>query len=142
MATVNEDGSPHNTPYFFLYDDKLRYLYWSSHSNSQHSRNAARTGQVFVALYDALGAGGGLYIRAEQAHALEGAEFDTALTVHNRFRANYDKHPIPREVYDNGPQRMWSAVPTNFWVNIAERDDSGWVTRDFRVEIKVEDLIH
>jgi general stress protein 26 len=26
MATVNVDGSPHNTPFFFIYDDQLEYI--------------------------------------------------------------------------------------------------------------------
>jgi hypothetical protein len=28
MATVNEDGTPHNTPYFFMYDETITHLYW------------------------------------------------------------------------------------------------------------------
>ena len=52
MATVNDDGTPHNTPFFFLYDKDLSHIYWGSHPEAQHSRNIARTGEVFVVSYD------------------------------------------------------------------------------------------
>jgi hypothetical protein len=142
MATVNADGSPHNTPYFFMCDDTLEHLYWGSHSESQHSKNILRTGQVFVVLYD-MRERGGLYIRAEQAHMVEGEESAAALAVHNKLRARDGRPPIPDTYYADtkNPQRMWGAVPTNFWVNGAERDADGWITRDIRVEIWAKDLL-
>lgn len=39
MATVNPDGTPHNTPYFFIHDPEFTKLYWGSHIDSQHSKN-------------------------------------------------------------------------------------------------------
>src|ERR1039458_3055147 len=78
MATVNEDGSPHNTPYYFMRSDDLRHLYWGSHPASEHSKNVARTGQIFVVLYDAIKRGG-LFIQANQAHAVEGSDRTSAV---------------------------------------------------------------
>lgn len=52
MATVNKDGSPHNTPYYFLYDETLEHLYWASHPESLHSGNVVRSQQIFVVVYD------------------------------------------------------------------------------------------
>ena len=46
IATVNEDGSPHNSPVRFLYDPKLEYIYWGSHPDSIHSKNITKTGQL------------------------------------------------------------------------------------------------
>lgn len=142
MATVNDDGSPHNTPYFFMYDDTLDHLYWGSHPESQHSKNLLRTGQLFVVLYDMMERGG-LYIRAEQGHMVEGEELAKALDVHNKFRARDGKLPIPEAYYagTKSPQRMWTAVPTNFWVNGVERDADGWIARDIRIEVEAKDLL-
>src|SRR5882757_1777190 len=85
MATVNEDGSPHSTPYFFMRSEDLTHLYWGSHPDSQHSQNVARDGQIFMVLYDAIERGG-LFIQANEAHATEGEELVEALKVHNARR--------------------------------------------------------
>lgn len=50
MATVNDDGLPHNTPYFLMYDENLKHLYWGSHVDSQHSQNILRTGRSCLLL--------------------------------------------------------------------------------------------
>jgi len=141
MATVNDDGSPHNTPFYFLHDDKLKYIYWGSHPDSQHSKNVLRTGQIFVVLYDAIKRGG-LYIRAEQGQSLQGTALDEALRVHNQFRAKEHQMPLERNYYSGvSPQRMWSAQTVSFWVNGVERDEKGLVIKDIREEISAEDVL-
>lgn len=141
MATVNEDGTPHNTPYFFMCSPDLRYLFWGSHPASQHSQNIVRTGQIFVVLYDAHERGG-LYIRADKAHITEGQELEVALEVHNRRRAAEGRAPIPMEYYQGGsPQHMYTATVQQLWVNEAIRDANGVLVRDQRAEIAKEDLL-
>lgn len=134
MATVNKDGTPHNTPYRFLIDENLEYLYWGSHPDSQHSQNVNRTGEIFVVLYEA-NEGGGLYIKANQAHVLQGIELDTALKIHNQYREAENKQPVSTEYYIDGPQEMYGAKITNFYVNFSEKDEQGWVLRDYRQEV-------
>jgi hypothetical protein len=141
MATVNTDGSPHNTPFMWLHDTGLTRIYWGSHSESQHSRNILRTGQLFVVVYSAFDQGG-LYIRAEAGHPLEGVELDEALEIHNAFRASENKNELPLSYYSGGsPQRMWAADVTGLWVNDVVRDDEGHVTKDYRLEITAADLL-
>lgn len=140
MATVNEDGSPHNTPYFFMYDNSLTHVFWGSHPDSQHSQNVARTGQLFIVLYEA-DKGGGLYIQADEGHTTEGAELEAALTVHNNFRAKNGKDPLPLSYYHTGPQCMYMATVRKLWVNASERNADGRVIRDVRHEITQEDLL-
>jgi hypothetical protein len=141
MATVNEDGSPHNTPYFFMCSADLKRLYWGSHPQSEHSKNIVRTGQIFVVLYDAFERGG-LFIRADGAHIAEGAELDEALTEHNRRRALQGSDLLPREYYvGESSQRMWVSTARQFWVNGTERDTDGFIVRDIRTEIRREDLL-
>jgi hypothetical protein len=141
MATVNEEGSPHNTPYYFIRSPDLKYLYWGSHPNSQHSRNVVRTGQIFVVLYDAMERGG-LYIQADNAHVTEGDELQRSLQAHNVRRAAEDKPPLPLSYYTSAsPQRMYMATTRMFWTVNSERDASGLTIRDYRIEIPRESLL-
>lgn len=141
MATVNEDGTPHNTPFLFLHDDALEHIYWGSHPDSLHSKNVLRTGKIFVVLYDAA-IRGGLFIQAEDAHPVEGEELERALAAHNRVRASRGQDQLPLEYYAGGsPQRMWQAAITHFWVNGTLRDESGHIIQDIRTEVRVSDLL-
>jgi hypothetical protein len=49
LATVNQDGSPHNTPLFYIVGEGLR-LYWLSSHKSPHSLNL-KNGPVSVAIF-------------------------------------------------------------------------------------------
>jgi hypothetical protein len=142
MATVNEDGTPHNSPVRFVYDEKLEHIYWASHPQSLHSVNIIRTGQIFLALFDRIERGG-LYIKGEDVHPVEGAELVQALTVHNSFRAKEGSTILAMDYYQgNSPQRMWQAKITNLWVNGVERGADGHIARDGRQEITAQDLLN
>jgi hypothetical protein len=141
MATVNEDGSPHNTPYFFMCSADLTRLYWGSHPQSLHSQNVARSGQVFVVLYEA-DKRGGLYIRADNARIAEGDALNEALAEHNRRRELQGKDAISLDYYQGGmPQRMYIAETKQFWVNGTERGSDGYIIRDIRTEVPRETLL-
>lgn len=141
MATVNEDNTPHITPFMFLYDKPLKHIYWGSHPDSLHSKNILRTGQAFMVVYDSA-EGGGLYMKTDNVHPLEGEELKAALKIHNATRAARGQDSLSLDYYTgDSPQRMWSATPVKFWVNDAERDADGHISRDFRVEINREDLV-
>ena len=141
MATVNGDGTPHNTPFMLMYDDALEHIYWGSHPASEHSKNVLRTGQIFVVLYDAVERGG-LYIRAQNAHQVEGGELDTALAIHNKIRAERGQDQLQLSYYiDASPQRLWSASITQLWVNGTKRGDDGHIIQDIRTEIDASDLL-
>lgn len=141
MATVNEDGSPHNTPYFFMYDATLTHVYWGSHAESQHSKNVARTGQIFIALYSE-NTKGGLYLKADNARITEGEELNQAVVVHNQARARFGKTPpIDRAYYEQGAQHMYAADIKQMWVNLVERGPNGEHLRDYRHEVTADDLL-
>jgi hypothetical protein len=141
MATVNEDGSPHNSPFLFLHDAALTRVYWGSHLASQHSLNVLRTGNVFVVVYDALERGG-LYIRAGEGRIAEGDELDEALAVHNAYREREGKSRLERGYYaDENGQRMWLADISGLWVNDTERNTEGLIVKDFRREVSADDLL-
>lgn len=141
MATVNKDGTPHNTPLMIMYDDTLEHVYWGSHPNSEHSKNILRTGQIFVVVYDA-NERGGLYIKASNAHQLKGSELTHALSIYNNIREVRGQDQLPLSYYaGTSPQRMWSATIIQFWVNGTRRDDNGHIAQDVRTEIKATDLL-
>lgn len=142
MATVNADGSPHNTPFFFVYNDNFSHIYWGSHPDAVHSQNIVRTGQIFVVLYDsAKPKMGGIYISARNAHALSGDELTTGLAVHNTFRQQEGKQPLEANYYAKGnPQQMYSADPVTCWVLMSENDQQGLRIRDYRQEINITQL--
>lgn len=141
MATVNADGSPHSTPYFFMRSPDLQYLYWGSHPDSLHSQNVARTGQIFVILYDAQERGG-LYIQADDAHIAEGDELTQALKAHNDRRTAEGKDPLPIEYYQGeNPQRMYIATVRKLWTVVPEHDPNSLLIRDVRFEITRDQLL-
>ncbi len=141
MATVNDDGSPHNSPMRFLYDPKLEYIYWGSHPEAMHSKNIARTGQIFAVLYDR-NERGGVYMRCDDAHELAGKELEDALKIHNGFRVKEGSKPLELSYYTgNSPQRMYASKITNLWVNHAEKNADGLLIKDGRMEITAEDIL-
>jgi hypothetical protein len=142
MATVNADGSPHNTPYFFMRSPDLQHLYWGSHPNSLHSQNIARTGQIFVVLYDAQERGG-LYMQADDAHTTEGDELTQALQAHNDRRVAEGKDPLTADYFQApNPQRMYIATVRRLWTVMSDRDENGLIIQDKRVEITCDQLLH
>lgn len=141
MATVNKDGSPHNTPIRFLYDPKLEYIYWGSHPDSVHSINIKRAGKIFLVLYDAIQRGG-LYMKCENAKVVDGDDLKKALEVHNSFRVKEGSEPLTIEYYtSDSPQRMWRALITNFWVNTSEKGKNNHLIKDGREEVTAKDLL-
>lgn len=141
LATVNEDGSPHNSPVRLMYSPNLEYLYWASHPEAQHSKNVSRTGQVFAVIYDRMERGG-LYMKCSLGHELSGAELEEALKVHNDLRIKEGSEPLPLSYYENeSPQRMYAAKIDALYANYSERGADGRLIKDGRMEIKAEGLL-
>lgn len=144
MATVNADGSPHNTPFQFMRDPEFKYVYWASYPEALHSQNVLRTRKIFFVLYDSVNTEkGGLYISAEEGHVLEGDELIRALAIYNPLRAKEGKGPLTPEYYSGGtPQKMWSAKITHLWINHPTRDATGRLNKNTRQEISAADLLN
>lgn len=86
LATTNADGSPHNSPVRFFYDEKLENIYWGSNVEALHSQNILRTGQIFAVIFDRVEYGG-VYINCVGGHILDGKELEVGLEITNSFRA-------------------------------------------------------
>lgn len=142
MATVNEDGTPHNTPFYYLVDDAREHIYLASSPDAVHSQNIARTGQAFVVIYQA-GQGSGLYLQAENAHEItDESELQQGLKVWNANRAEEGKPPLAADFFaGDSPQRMYKFDLVRYYVNHSEKDTAGNILRDIRTEITREDLL-
>ncbi|MFA5004282.1 MAG: pyridoxamine 5'-phosphate oxidase family protein [Candidatus Saccharimonadales bacterium] len=141
MATVNEDGSPHNTPFRYIVDDTCEHIYWASSPESVHSQNLARTGRAFIVVYEP-GKGGGLYLQAENVHVTETDELQTGMKIWNAKRAKEHKPPLDSVLFTgDSPQRMYRVDLVKYWVNYSEKDNAGNILKDHRHEITREDLL-
>ena len=136
LATTNEDGSPHNSPVKFLYDEKLENIYWSSNTEALHSQNILRTGQIFAVIFDRIEFGG-VYMKCEGGHILDGKELEIGLEITNTSRTKEGQQKIKLDYYSGeSVQKLWSAKITNFWISIPIRDENGFILRDERVELE------
>lgn len=143
MATVNADGTPHNTPFFFMYDPFLTKVYWGSHSGSLHSQNVLRDGRIFVVVYDSFNQGkGGIYITANNAHEVPAKKLPGALKIHNGFRAKYGKEPLPITYYTEGEQRMYSAEIAKLEIYNPKRNANGQILRESRLQLDPKELLN
>ncbi len=135
LATTNADGSPHNSPVRFFYDEMLENIYWGSNAEALHSQNIVRTGQLFGVLFDRIEFGG-VYIKCEGGHILDGKELEVGLEITNSFRAKEGKERVTLDYYAAGSvQKLWSAKITNMWINMPVRDENGLILKDVRVEL-------
>lgn len=142
LATTSADGSPHNSPVKFLCDEKLENIYWSSHIEALHSQNILRTGQVFAVIFDRIEVGG-VYIKCEGGHVLDGKELEVGLEITNSSRVKEGKEKITLDFYSEGSvQKMWSAKITNLWINMPVRDENGFILKDERVELNRGTLLN
>jgi hypothetical protein len=139
LATVNEDGSPHNSPVFAGFGHGT-ILHWASSRDALHSRNIERSGQAFVVLFDSMDRGGGSYMQCT-AGVLEGRELGDGLAAFNTSLTRLGRSPVSRELFiDNVPQRLYYAQPQKLWVNMSQKDAAGRVLSDARYEISAQDL--
>ena len=136
LATVNEDGSPHNTPLFCIRSSDLSQWYWVSSSDSLHSLNIERTRQGFIIVFDSVTGKQGLYVKLINARVAEGKVLDRAVVTFNKALARNGKPPVDKKRYQGtASQRMYVADAEKFWLNEFSRDSSGRIAQDFRVPV-------
>jgi len=138
-ATVNQDGTPHNSPLMLIYNEDLTKLYIGSYSDSSHCRNMLRTGLAFAIIFDSFVKGqGGVYITGINAHECEGDELIEALRVHNTVRAKHGSKPIDVSFYQAAKpsQRMYSIDIAKIEFYSAVRGADGHIASEARVEIE------
>lgn len=142
-STVNEDGTPHNSPLMLIYNENLSKLYIGSYSESLHSKNLVRTGKAFAVLFDSFTKGqGGVYITGVNAHECEGDELVEALRVHNSVRAKQGNSPIDISYYRAAKpsQRMYGIDIAKIEVYSALLREDGLLVGEARREVRSDIL--
>lgn len=143
FATVNEDGSPHNSPLMLIYNDDLSKLYIGSRSDSLHVQNMLRTGMTYVTVFDSFVKGqGGIYITGRGVRECNDDELIEALKWHNKTRKKHGSEPIEIDFYSNPlpAQRMYAIDVTLVEYYSLERDKSGRIVFEARVPISARAL--
>jgi hypothetical protein len=141
MATVNDDGSPHNTPFHYIIDDAREYIYMASAPEAVHTQNLLRTGNAFIVIY-AENEADGLYMEARNARQLSADDLEAGLQAWNAQRAKEGKAPLDSSLFTgDSPQRMYHVELVRFWVNNSERNAEGSIIRDYRFEIERSELL-
>jgi len=134
IATITPGGEPWNTPVFCATDAYT--IYWSSHPDSIHSKNITANGKAFITIYDSKageGEGIGLYIQARVTVLGDTEEIRYALDLLGKRRGKPFLHL--EKFKDDGPQRIYKAMPLKVWTNDAHQDADGDFIKDFRVEV-------
>ena len=129
-STVNEDGTPHNSPLMLIHNEDLTKLYIGSYSDSLHSKNIVRTGKAFVVILDSFTKGqGGIYITGVNGHECVGDELSESLRVHNAFRKRYNSDPIELSFYhaEKPAQRMYSFDIAKVEIYCPRRNEAGLI---------------
>jgi general stress protein 26 len=143
-ATVNEDGSPHNSPLFFIPSDDLKKLYIGTHPDSLHARNFERNGRAFAVIFGQTNEGGkGLYFKLEGMHLTKNKEeLEEALNANNQVRAKFGKEPLAIDYYQApSQQRMYVGDIVEITSNSVERDSQGKLVRDTRSTVDISELL-
>lgn len=143
-ATVNADGTPHNSPLMLIYNEDLTRLYIGSYSESLHVKNLVRTGKAFAVIYDSFTKGqGGVYITGVNAHECAGDELAEALRVHNSVRAKHGSRPIETSFYESEKpsQRMYSIDIAKIEIYSVKRSKEGFIASEARIKVDAKALL-
>ncbi len=143
LATVNEDGTPHNTPLFFIYSPDFKKFYMSTHPQSLHARNVERIGKGFAILYDSSAFLGGLYLTLENFKVLnELNELAEGMMVYNATRMRWGMNESSITDYqDPNERRLYSADIIKIEIYGSKETKDGKILNEQRVEVSVEDLL-
>lgn len=119
LATVCADGSPWNTPLFYVHDKHS--LYWWSPLKAVHSQNILRDDRVFITIYDShtpvgKGDGAGLYLCCK-AKVVTSDEFNKVMALFNEKVKVPDFFLTERAVDGKAPTRLFQATIQQAWEN-------------------------
>ena len=143
LATVNEDGAPHNTPLFFAIDEEIKNLYFASKESSLHSRNFVRTGEGFAVLYDSNIFKGGIYLTLKNCRKATDKELPAALDVYTKRLVGCDNDALPPNFHEiEDGYRLYVGEIAKIEVYHAKEDANGHVKNEERREVTAEELLN
>ncbi len=118
IATSSKEAEPRSTPVHAAFDD-LYNIFWTSFSDTQHSKNIRENPRVYISIYDeGISQGDGIYVKAKAVELSDPLEIENAVAlVYGR------KEKTPRnaeEFMGESMRRMYKATPEQFWVSLDE----------------------
>lgn len=143
LATVNEDGTPHNTPLFFAINDTFDRLYFVSREASLHSQNFLKSGNAFAVMYDSNDFNGGLYITIKNGRLAAGTELQAGLSIFNQKCKAVDNDALPRNYHliKNG-YRLFIGDITKIEKYQSIDDENGKLKEEARMIVSVEEIVN
>ncbi len=120
LATVADDGQPRSTPVTAAWDDNYN-CYWTSFSDTEHSKNIRVNPSIFISLFDAqdeLLKASGIYVKARAIELSEESEIDAAATY--VYSSKGKPVPSTNEFIGGSPKRIYKATPERMWVSLRE----------------------
>ncbi len=127
IATVCEDGSPWNTPVFFV-SDKDQNIYWWSSLKAVHSKNILRDSRVYITVLDPSATqndGLAVYLKAT-ANVLDNPkEISEAMDLYNT-RSVFVK--LTNDISSGkAPTRIFKAEAKKIWLNAGGQEGEYYV---------------
>lgn len=142
LATVNEDGTPHNTPLFFAYDDNFEKIYFVSRPDALHSKNMLRDGNAFAVIYDSNEFKGGIYITINNSRIPNGKELDEALKKYHARCDKFDIDVLPDNFHSaNSDYRLFIGDVSKIEIYSSKEDKNNRLKQECRKEISAEELL-
>lgn len=118
IASASNDAEPWGTPVLAAFDEHYN-CYWTSLSNTQHSKNIQENPRIYVTCFDSTvlpGEGGGVYIQARAAEVSDPVEITHAAEL---LYARKNKSARKAEEFLGGSlKRMYKATPQKFWISL------------------------
>lgn len=135
IASMTPEGMPWNTPVYSAFDKDYNF-FWGTHIDSQKAKNIRSNENVFLVIYDSTvppGTGEGVFIQAKAYQLSDPDEIQHAYeTLNSRHPDSFWK---PEAFSENGPVRLFTAVPQKAWMN--DDGEKGSYYIDVRTEISL-----
>ena len=135
LATVSPDGRPWNSPLYVAFDAHLTF-YWSSHTDTAHSRNIAANASVVLVIFDSTlpdHSGQAVFIEGTARELADYGSIEAGLECIAQRKNESPK--APTEFVGAHPRRVYAAVPTAIWTNVVKEHDGHYF--DERVTINL-----
>lgn len=142
LATVNEDGTPHNTPLFFALSNDLKQIYFVSREESLHTKNFLRMGKAFAVIYDSNEFNGGIYLTIDNGQVLQGSELQNAYEIYIARCKEFDIDVLPEKFHlQDGGYNLYAGDIAKVEVYDAVEDPDGKLKEESRREITAKELL-
>ena len=143
LATVNADGTPHNTPLFFAVDEDFTKILFASRESSLHSINFLRNGDGYAVMYDSNVFYGGLYLTLQNGRVSVGQELEKNLKIYNKKCLDSENDALSRDFHliEDG-YKIFVGDITKIEMYHGQEDSEGHLVNETRKEISAEDLLN